>query len=389
MSISRVQIATANIGVQLKKKFSFGVGCLHFGVPVATRQVGASDCFDSYKELLKQHLSKFSNIKRIKIDGFDSFSLAVYSPSSDDKGDKFNLNDASGIFPHPISSSVKFQIEIPKRQHSEIFSGFETPLNAENYEVNIAYEYSLPIVMVRALDGDLVSPSDAIILVREFFRHNQKDDDAICLQCLGPSPFHAQLHVVEDSNVPEFEWNIEFQEGYDDITLYYNKDILEHTPGFVEMIPYFLARELSPFYALEQIDNRLSQKEYSLRLAIDQLIKSKKAKLHSRVPSVFSSRRISVLTIDALQLKAEIGSIGDMFRKALDEKERTLDENPFRMYMEKQFNDIESRKPDDQLELLSALKEHTKDIKENYLLTLAAFIGFIGAIIGSYISKSG
>jgi len=368
--------------------FSFAVGCFHIGTNPSEPLIETNEYMKGYSKRVKKFLSSYSNIKQIDIGDYSSFRLLRHQ-NEVDKDELNCLNDADGIFPWPVSTYCQFVIDIPKRHHLEYFH-FDEPLEAEQFLVRIVYDYELPIVLVRSIDSDISDPTDMIILVREFFKNKPSNSEGLCLQWLGPSPFHCNFKVEYSDSISEIGWSVDTMPGYDEaIVMVPEEKGVKSGANDDELWQYIgwkLAREIGLYYSIVQNKNRLWGREDELRIELDELIKSKKKSLKTKLPRFFNGKRVHVLAIDTLQLSTDVDELEKTSMQKADKIEKEYGEFDFKTCISEEIKGLTSHKPDDIIRILEILRGYTSELSTNVLIVVGSMLGLMGVVLGSLLS---
>lgn len=251
---------------------SFGIGCFQFGIVKEWADVTFKMYFDS----LKVQLESISAISSVELD---------YSIDSEHKIDLVSTDIQVGNL-LPLADfffKMKLDIHIPFRVQAELLDTI-VETNTEDFTIIIDYQYYFPICIVLLnQEGDNARPSDAVVIVKRFFERNFPKDGYIKFESLGPSPFHANLHLVPDIN-RKYEKNRrglycarDLSRAYDTIKLYYDIDVyVSHEEAFSVLFDEIFD-EISIYYRLVSIRNSLSDKWSDILLKVDCILEASRA----------------------------------------------------------------------------------------------------------------
>ena len=199
----------------------FGVGCFHFGIKKETPfEFKGSE----YISKLGEALEDIPNSRNIKISASDAFGNV--SGQIEDELPK--IDEGKGFFPEVQLGFVEFELHIPFDEQAKLLESMQYIENfTEDFKVTIHYGSRSPIAYVEPLfPSNDISPSNAVITVREFLETNL-NSDYIRFECIGPSPFHADFYIKESQHAPDngFTHALKKKYGYDTIIFNYNPEL--------------------------------------------------------------------------------------------------------------------------------------------------------------------
>jgi hypothetical protein len=213
-----------------------------------------------YLRELKAGLEAISAVTNLHIDIPDVVLNEQSFECAEDPGE---FVEGADHFPPIGFGAILFELHIPRRVQEELVgeSGADG-IGTERFAVHIDYMYEGPVAFVVLLDaasGER-SPSNAVVLVREFLlREIREDDTPIRLDCLGPSPFHAEfcLRLVLPS-VSSGSFRVEYEPriGYDLVR--FTSDHAEYALAVqaLQSLRELLSNELGFFYWVRALEAR-------------------------------------------------------------------------------------------------------------------------------------
>lgn len=187
-----------------------------------------------------------------------------------------NLLSEREFVPNPSNGAVSFDVNIPLELQKELFYA-EIQLASEHFHVDIYFGYGFPVAFV-STELPESSPSEAVILVREFLVSRFKENAAtgpLTFSCLGPSPFWAEMRVVvavPEDNIGEavVAAKLSPREGYDRVTF------LAKGPNLAEAylaVQDEIAPILGIYYSAIAEKNQHSMRDRYFEYSIEWLVK--------------------------------------------------------------------------------------------------------------------
>lgn len=273
----------------------FGVGCFIFSV--------IEHCEDlaTWKWLVKQELNSLSTIESVSLEVDDDAIFVSRGPSQ--RKDVPAGEDGAQVL-QPWSGRLSFTVSISRRiQHELTESGYGTRLRAEKFRVDTFYQYFGPVTFVTCIDSspeDEHFPSDAVKLVREFLRSElqKKSDKKLSLAVTGPSPFHADFGLSDDSSeahadavaLLDFDALRLQLPGYDEVIFTLTDETSLAIESAHDELIYYLADEFSLFYFLTRSKvDRMYQALACMAQAQELINHYQKLGLKARLGRVFKS----------------------------------------------------------------------------------------------------
>lgn len=216
---------------------------------------------------------------------------------TDDDDSYQNLNITTWGMPSK-SSSVKFQITIPKRMHGDLIGGFRGTNAPENFVFETHYGFRGPVTFVRPVDvlGEDKDSSAYIMLVREFLKKElRRTDSAVRVAPTGPSPFHADFGLYPSASaegVEDHEW-VQNEFGYDTVRFFYNPDASTPAQAF-ELLTNSLVDPFSIYYYLVRAKHeRMEAADEIMQKARDLIAMHERRGISSWFPKTFSAGNLA------------------------------------------------------------------------------------------------
>ena len=239
----------------MKPIATLGVGCFHFAMtlepPYQFRPANYAEAIESILE---------------NLDTVGNFSIV---PSMLGSSDELTLTEHAlsivheGLWPPGYIDTVEFSLRIPPRVQEDIIRTIRGQdyswigLGTDHFMVRTRYFYYGPVTIVECLDVDdneREDPSSAVIVVREYLKHKLGElEKGIQLECVGPSPFHADFYVYDDDDQERPHVKHKERRGYDVIDVYVPPYIAGDRA--VWMLKW-MGEHLSFYYHLQCIDIR-------------------------------------------------------------------------------------------------------------------------------------
>lgn len=293
----------------IRASIQFGVGCFSFGIqkspPFQLRGV-------EYVSQLQSTLEKIPTVSEINIEAesdFKAISLEVENNIP-------KLDEDYGFFPPPsMDLEISFKLYIPARIQKQLYNGIEfTTQPCEKFRITVHNTYHFPVTFVELLeDMTKYEPSSGVVVVRKYLEKEFEkiDSELIRFESLGPSPFHADFMLCEDSgnereNPHGFRCEIDQQRGYDDVTFYYKSKYFDTLASARDMLFYELEDELGVFYKVVHSDVMRMHVWYSLTDRIQNVLSAQKQKGMFRIylNLVRNYREIHDIAIELCQFEA-------------------------------------------------------------------------------------
>lgn len=355
---------------------SFGIGCFHF----ATRRSVAEDFSpQSYIDDLRSFLETFPNISGIKITDYQSSNALGFGhdPNPD------RLISDSKILPWPGSLQVSFSIFIADHSQKDLKGLFRNVDIGEKFKVDILYSGSFPVAFVTPDKADVLSPSAAIIAVREHFFENPKEATNIAFQCLGPSPFHADFFIELSEEKPEdFSLEIDERLGYDDVHIEIGKELVSSVESEEELfgiVADSFSKEIGLYYQIGGYRSKMIDTEIELSEKVERI--SNKV-LSSQ--NVFRNdyRDTKKLLIEFLREKTDHEASIDGFGHMIEGLERS-GHGSFSRYSRKELSDLTDTTFDSSIDVLKELSELSQT---SWMGRNSVFSAVSGALFGGLVS---
>jgi hypothetical protein len=293
----------------IRASIKFGVGCFSFGIqkspPFQLRGV-------EYVSQLQSALEKIPTISEINIEAesdFKAISLEVEKNIP-------KLDEDYGFFPPPsIHLEISFKLYIPARIQQQFDKAIEFASQpCEKFRVTVYSTYHFPVTFVELLeDTTEYEPSSGVVVVRKYLEKEFEkiDSELIRFESLGPSPFHADFMLCEDSenereNPHGFRCEIDQQRGYDDVTFYYKSKYCDTLANARDILFYELKDELSVFYRSVHSEVMQMHAWCSLTDRIQNVLSAQKQKsmFRTSLNLVRNYREIHDIAIELCQFEA-------------------------------------------------------------------------------------
>lgn len=371
----------------MKNKFSFGIGCFHFGV---RKQHPFKFEGLEYIGELKETLGSISNINNIEIycdDDFKNCSIPITRELP-------SIDSGIGCFPKPMYTVIKFEVYIPFRIQSQLLH-METPFLetfTEKFKISMNYTFYLPVTFVEPLDPSReTSPSDAVEIVRKFLEHEFKNvkSDYIQFESLGPSPFHADCYIYpgESDGKNEVAWKLQSeilsQKGYDRIIFYFNPTQFMNAETAKEKILNEILDELGFFYYVVQTEVEKMHDWRKIQNLVEQLISIQRAQ---RVKAFFARIfTLPKLINETLISLTEFESKGLYFENANQKHYRDLFSARnayFQIHIDKEMKDRIAYPTKEMSRLIGFFEGRRTKAVESLVVLIAAILGgAVGALL--------
>jgi len=363
---------------------SFGIGCFHF---FYKKQTPFKFKGSNYIDDLKKTLEGVPNVSNVQIDSTDDF--LNYEEKIDDN--EFFQSEGLNLFPYPsLGMDIQFEIYIPERIQNEITSLSINDLHTERFRVKIIYTYFLPFVIVELINpSQIPSPSIAIMIIREFLISQiNKNENTINLECLGPSPFHADFYLAPVDSMDKTEvlrCNVTKSRGYDLIKFEFNNKIISNIENAKEFFLEELGDEFGLYYHINNGELIRMHQWENMQELLDKLVLLNKTKgikyAWFRITQVYNL--IQEITIMLTEFESSDIDFKYEINKEFRDINRERTEAYLGEYLKEEINEIKSYPTNQVREILNLIENRRSKRIENLI---AIFSALIGGIIGSLIT---
>ena len=251
----------------------FGVGCLHFSFKSGLyKEITVQEYIDE----VKRSLEKLSTVNDIEVFFDEDIKDAKISLSSSTQ-----MNDGEPCYPHISHFELSFSLYLPKRVQAEVMNCKQEHLDTdtENFRVIFKHDWHGPFTVVECIGaGQESSPSAAIKIVREYFRKEiESVSDILQLDCIGPSPFHADFFLDKCKTEPSsklslFELVHTKLLGYDELHFYYCEGDFQSQDIALEFLISEISHEIAFFYQLKIMQSSRSYDWYVIQSKLQELL---------------------------------------------------------------------------------------------------------------------
>jgi hypothetical protein len=357
-----------------------GIGSFWFSAKKQTDGVKSGDnLFVKHLKDVKSVLEGIDNVSNLEIridcEEFSDLDLeSTLDDGDDDDYDRPLFNDGS----------IDFDLYLPIRVQERY--GFGRRVDTEKFRVSIRYSYHFPVTFIyySVPDDEIVarlSPSQAIMITREFLVEKLKSDPRVQFNCIGPSPFHVDLIVKYLEDGEDIESTVELpSRGYHTILM----KILDEDDDPIQVVVDRYQDILSSFYYITWCRVSLLRGGHSIVGLVRELLGvtgSKSPFAHLRA----MSKRENIIT--------------DIFNRILEDKMKriSLDEfvnevkrtgtvnssNIFAHFIDEAVLEIPILPTEEIRKVVDIIEGRTRNFFQNGATLLA---GLLGAIIGSLLT---
>lgn len=358
-----------------------GLACFHFGINFKTPFTYSCEQHIADIKSSLEKITSVSNIKVLSRPEFFGEAEINEEPTAFDDG---------GFFP-PIQFLItQFSVYIPARVQEMILNetwAYETT-KTENFNVCMVNEFYGPVTYIECVDPHgHCDPSYAVRVVRDYLEKEfEKFDSNIKFENIGPSPFHADIFLSENTSESDIvlDCSEKIRKGYNVIDFLYDKKRFDSED---DALSYFIketATELSLFYNLKRKRIVLIRQWHEITDQIDE-IKEKNCGLIEKLKINKSLRKHKLrnkLIGEIYQYKAE----NQINRLLIEESFRDTYENSDTSYFRKHIEHSLSELPDYPIDLLQEWLLHSdarvlKNLEISAILTSALLGGIVGSLI--------
>jgi hypothetical protein len=302
------------------------------------------------------------------------------------------LAGAKNFFPLFSSLVISFDLFVPSRLH-EKYLVREKAADVETFHVQVRYRYSMPVAYIHyTVTGseDQVyqySPSNAVVVVREFLEEKLSDDPVIDFQFIGPSPCHVEVFIDTATSAAAVEAKDLSIVGAGYRTLFFRLDAITPKDQVIE-----LARAhhgvLGAFYAGVILRNRARRLSTAVADGALELLK----------PSTRSSRwaafrrwrgyrqQIDAVFTALLQEKLNRFELGS-FQDEINQDDELDQSSLFYPFIERELDEHVQTADEDIRELLIMLEERRRGYFANLSVLISGLVGgILGAALGALLT---
>lgn len=374
----------------------FGVGCFNFGIkrlPPFTLKG------QEYIKELKQTLESIPNVDKVSIEVDTHF--AEFSFEVDEKFSE--IDEDLDFFPSTATMlEIEFEIYIPERLQQDLFLRRIRPnLDSERFRIHIRSSYFFPVTFIEVLSpkANTCTPSDAVMIVREFLKvqFEKINSNFLRFEILGPSPFHADfcLQSGESDNHNIFDSQgfavsrIPLM-GYDKYNIIYDSSIYNSPEEALSHFYVPLCEELGFFYRLVLLNNIQIRKWHLLERTINELLALQKAK---RLKAIRNGLRNNFGKIyDTVVAIADFETDQIMFQQFSKHEYldfQLMDRQPYvETHLKRQLETFPDYPTGQIRDIVTLLEGRRSQAIENTIIIVAAIIGGIaGSILTLFIAK--
>lgn len=237
----------------MSQKKYFAIGCFNFGVK---KEPPFEFSGSEYLKELEKELSSIKNLTGLVIETDDDFSN--YKEQITEK--TINIQKNKGSFPDALVLDISFNLHIPFKKQAKIRHVKKKRLrtHTEDFSVKISSNYYVPVAIIESLNPkEKTDSSTAVQIVREYLKGEFKKSkyDYIRFESLGPSPFHLDCFLLPKKDEEKdwlFESNEFIQKGYNELTIFYNKNQFQNADDAMEFLSESIVDEFGFYYAFQQ-----------------------------------------------------------------------------------------------------------------------------------------
>lgn len=370
---------------------AFGIGCFHFGLDVApSRPMKAAE----YIKILKDSLGSIKSISSINVEYAETHSEETFELSDSTP----HLGEGEGCFPYLGYFELSFEIYIPFRVQAEIL---ECPQDfvdttTERFRFKLITNYEGPVAFVECVGAVRESsPSDAVILLRRYLEKELKaQSTSIRLECLGPSPFHANFFLFPQqtqnnkrkAGQSPFQCSQQHQVGYDEVIFNYDSRVIATEEEAQEGLFQAIDSELDLFYEIRRCEVCRINSWEEIQARLKTLLELQRHKgFCGRINRL--AKRGSLIN-ELVCLLSQFNG-GNLFRDtSLNSRHASqyrAEVHFLKHYVDEELKDREKYPTSDVADLVKFIDERHGKTWQNFFVLIAAILG---GIVGSLITIS-
>jgi hypothetical protein len=232
---------------------AFGVGCFHFALKDnMEKEITVQD----YINEIKRSLQKLTTASEFELD----FDKSIRDVKINTSAPNPKINNGEPCYPAIDFLNLSFNLYIPSRIQAELIKVSENSLDTETerFKITIRNEWHGPVSYIECLSArDNTQPSTAVQVVREFLiTEFSKIDTFLTFDFLGPSPFHADFYLQNQSPQDEKQTKFTLEEikspAYNTLAFKYTDTNYSNEEEALEELFDAISDELSFYYELER-----------------------------------------------------------------------------------------------------------------------------------------
>lgn len=382
-------------------KFTFGIGCFHFGI---NKNEFLEFKTSEYIKELRTFLESIVNIENVKITGDDCSVEKIIKIENDLP----KIDEGNGFFPRWSNLKIEMDLYIPFQIQEQLIHNLMSPLMpkyksntfTDKFKVTIFYAYFLPVAFIELINpvenGD---PSDAVLVVREFLEHKFINSSYIKFEHIGPSPFHANCYIIPNDGYDLRKLDLDFvskitiaKRGYDEITFYYDLDLFKDSIDAKEHIFLDIKDELSFYYALTHLNVKRMHRWEKIEKLIKELTQNAKGYNHplKMLEEVaWYSHKINNAFISVAKFESDKVFEDREKKRCYTDIYSDVWVSHFQRYIDESINNEDDYPTKEMIQLLGYLENKRSKKVELFTIIVSAILGGgIGALITRYLSIS-
>jgi len=361
---------------------AIGIGCIWFG------SKKSEDAFDDPSEFLtalKTALEKIDTLADLSLPD-DAHSILITSPSEDEK---------ERFFPIFSNDVVSFTLYLPDRIQPTYLFGREALCSTDKFHVMIVYKYSLPVMLVsydleeQFVDYARESPSDGIVLVREYLKAMLAGNEDVSLEFLGPSPLHVDVFVKSGGALgSEFDFKDLTGRHMGYRTFRFTAPALNDNESFVEFVDKYYD-VLGTYYHLVRLGNRLSRQFATAHQYVASLLPDVDSNFVIRKVKSFFSIGSTTEHVLELMLRNQLSVLE--LQRFISEKRREgnlKEDGPFYPFIRGEIEDDRSIPSDQIRDVVRLYEERRLRMFDTIAMLMSGMLGgAVGTIVTLALSK--
>lgn len=367
------------------KKIYFGLGCFNF---LVNTKIPFTFNGQEYITQLTKRLENIANISNVDIytdDDFKNWTLEI-------KDQLPSIESYTGIFPKANFFVLDFDIYIPKKLQCELTDRDSDYLDTftEKFHINIHHTFHYPVTAVIPINPTKsCNPSTAVRIIREFLKKEfNKENENIGFECLGPSPFHADLALSFNNTKIKLEnssnsFSCEHipNRGYDIIN-FYSKSKSNEMEIMNDLL-FTLSNEVGFFYFIINEKNSLRNDWDKIQNDVDDLLLLQSEGIKNKFKKVFyQSKIIKKIQIAIAQFNSTILFSDEFSNKSYQDIYTTSIDCYLQFFIDKEIKQKKLFPINETIQLVNFFESRrVKSVELLFLILSAIFGGAIGALL--------
>lgn len=369
-------------------KISFGIGCYRFLSDMNSENFNAKNYLNQLADLFHS-LSNVSDVKFCD-HGRGKLHYTLYE-ALPRQAELESGKSKTCIFPSMNNFDIRFDVFIPSRFQRELLWDRDKEIMTELFRVYINGTLWVPVTFVVPIEPRCNRrPSNSVVIVREFLSKEIRklENEYISFNALGPSPFHADFHIICDQSSPQNEntLNVDWvpQSGYDEVLFKFEGSMPTESPEeTAELIFDEFKDEIGLFYDTALTRDRSFQEWGLIESSFNDLVDIQNTKgIRGFLKKLFCSRQLNSAYVSIAEYDSDYSRLGMVYKKKVENYYSGIQMECFRNSIEQEISDLPVFPTNERIRVLEFLEgRRISSIQALTLLAAAIVGGAVGVLI--------